>query len=173
MAIYSFEGKKPRIGKTAYVHDNAQIIGDVVIGGECFVGAGAIIRGDYGAVIIGPRTAIEEGCIIHAPPFAACEIGSDVTIGHGAIVHCSRIEDFAVIGMGATVSMNAEIGEWAIVAEGALVTTGKKIPPRKIAAGLKARLIGDVTEEHQKMWGKGKKLYADLCARYREGLEKL
>ncbi len=173
MALYSFEGKKPRIAKSAFVHESAQIIGDVNIGGECFIGAGAVIRGDYGAVIIGPRTAIEEGCLVHAAPLSACEIGSDVTVGHGAIVHCSKLGDFATVGMGAVLSIGATIGEWAIVGECSLVTIKGVIPPKRIAVGTPAKLIGDVTAEHQKMWELGKQIYVDLCQRYREGLKKL
>jgi carbonic anhydrase/acetyltransferase-like protein (isoleucine patch superfamily) len=173
MAIYSFEGKTPRIGKTAYVHEGAYIIGDVDIGGECWIGPGAIIRGDYGAVMIGPRTAVEEGCLVHAAPLSACEIGNDVTIGHGAIIHCSRIGDFATIGMGAILSIGSVIGEWCIIGEGSIVPIKKNIPAKKIALGSPVRITGDVTEEHQKMWTLGKKIYVDLCYRYREGLEKL
>jgi len=173
MAIYSFEGKVPQISKSAYAHESAQIVGDVVIGEECFIGAGSIIRGDYGAVRIGPGTAVEEGCIIHAPPGWTCEIGSDVTIGHGAIIHCSKIEDFAVIGMGAVLSLLSAVGEWAIVGEGGIVTRGQKIPPRKIVAGNPAIIIGDITEEHQEMWRWGKKLYVELCYRYHGSLERL
>jgi carbonic anhydrase/acetyltransferase-like protein (isoleucine patch superfamily) len=173
MAIYSFEGKAPRIGKSAYVHESAQIIGDVDIGGECFIGAGAVIRGDYGAVIIGPRTAIEEGCLVHAAPLSACEIGNDVTIGHGAIVHCERIGDFATVGMGAILSIGSVIGEWCIIGEGSIVPIKRNIPPRKIALGAPARITGDVTENHRKMWELGKQIYVDLCQRYEEGLKKL
>lgn len=173
MAIYSFEGKAPRIGKSAFVHESAQIIGDVYIGGECFIGAGAVIRGDYGAVIIGPRTAIEEGCLVHAAPLSACEIGNDVTVGHGAIVHCERIGDYATIGMGAILSIGSVIGEWCIIGEGSIVPIKRNIPPKKIAMGSPARITGDVTENHQKMWELGKQIYVDLCQRYREGLKKL
>ena len=173
MAVYSFEGKVPEIGKSAYVHESAQIVGDVVIGEECFIGAGAIIRGDYGAIRIGPRTAVEEGCIIHAPPRTTCKIGKDVTIGHGAIIHCAKIEDFAVIGMGAIISISTVVGKWAIVGEGGVVTTDRKIPPRKVVAGYPAGIVGDTTEEQQKFWSRRKEIYVELCHRYQKGLEKL
>jgi len=173
MALYSFEGNAPQIAESAYVHDSAQIIGNVVIGEECFIGAGAIIRGDYGELLIGPRTAVEEGSVIHCPPLSTCKIGSDVTIGHGAILHSATIGDSAIIGMGAILSIGAVVGEWAIVAEGTVVTMGQEIPARKIAAGNPAKIIGDTTEEHRKMWGTGKKIYVELCCRYKEGLKKL
>ena len=173
MAIYSFEGKTPQIDRTAYAHESATITGDVVIGGECFIGAGAILRGDYGRIRIGSGTAIEEGCIVHAPPDEACDIGSSVTVGHGAIVHCSRIEDFAIIGMGAALGIHAVIGEWAIVGEGAIVTQNQSIPPRKVAVGNPARVIGDINEESRNLYTWGKNLYVELCSRYHRGLKRL
>lgn len=173
MALYSFEGNVPQISESAYIHESAQIVGNVVIGEECFIGAGAIIRGDYGEIKIGRGTAVEEGAIIHCPPLSTCKIGRDVTIGHGAVLHCANIGDGAVIGMRAVVSIAALIGEWAIVAEGGVVKTGQEVPPRKIAAGNPARITGDVTEEQQKMWTWGKKIYVDLCHRYPKGLKKL
>ena len=173
MALYSFEGNSPQISEKAYVHDSAQIIGNVVIGENCFVGAGAIIRGDYGELLIGEGTAVEEGAIIHCPPLCTCKIGKSVTIGHGAILHCADIGDGAVIGMGAIVSIGAKIGVWAIVAEGAVVTMGQEIPTHKIAAGNPAKIIGDVTDGHKEMWSWGKDIYVDLSQRYPGGLKKL
>ena len=173
MALYSFEGNAPQIAESAYVHENAYIVGNVVIGEECFIGAGVIIRGDYGQLLIGRGTAIEEGSVIHCPPLSTCKIGRDVTVGHGAILHSATIEDYAVIGMGSILSIGAVVGEWAIVAEGAVVTMWQEIPARKIAAGNPAKVIGDITDKHEQIWGWGKKIYVELCYRYKEGLKKL
>jgi len=163
----------PQIDPLAYIHDSATIIGDVVIGQECFVGAGVIIRGDYGKVKIGSTTAIEEGCIIHAPPNETCEIGNEVIIGHGAIIHCSNIQDFAFIGMGAILSIHAVVGEGSVVGEGTIVTVGQVIPAKKVAVGNPARVIKNTAEEHQEVRTFGNKIYADLSRRYRRGLRKL
>lgn len=173
MALYSFEGNSPKISDKAYVHESAQIIGNVVIEENCFVGAGAVIRGDYGELLIGAGTAVEEGVVIHCPPLCTCRIGKSVTIGHGAVLHGSEIGDSAVIGMGAIVSQRAKIGEWAIVAEGAVVTMGKEIPTHKIAAGNPAKVIGDVQDRHKERWSWGKNIYLDLSQRYPKGLKKL
>ena len=128
MAIYEFEGKRPKIGPGCYVYEEATIIGDVTIGEDCYVGAGAVIRGDYGTIEIGDRTAIEENCILHARPGEILKIGNDVTIGHAAILHNCTLDDFCVIGMGSTVSDYAKVGVWAVVGEGAVVKN-KSIPP--------------------------------------------
>lgn len=173
MTIYAFEGKIPQIDLLAYVHESANIIGDVIIGQECFIGAGAIVRGDYGGIRIGSRTAIEEGCIIHAPPDELCEIGSDVIIGHGAIIHCAKVENFSFIGMGAILSIRAVVGEWAVIGEGAILTQNQLIPPGKVVVGNPARIIRDIAEEQRELHKYGKEIYVGLSKRYREGLQKL
>jgi carbonic anhydrase/acetyltransferase-like protein (isoleucine patch superfamily) len=173
MAIYSFEGKVPQIGKGAYVSETANVIGDVIIGEKCYIGTGAIIRGDYGAVRIGSGTAIEENCVVHAPPDEFCHIGDSVIIGHGAIVHSSQIRDFAGIGMGAVLSIHSEVGAGSLIGEGSVVTWGQKIPPGKIAVGNPAKEIGEVSEEHKKLWTWGNEIYVELCERYHKGLKRL
>ena len=109
--LYKFDGNQPTVAKSAYVSELASVIGDVVIGKNCYIGHGAIIRGDYGKIIIGAGTAVEEGVIMHAPPGDTNEIGAKVTIGHGAILHGRLTGDRAVIGMGAILSIWSEIGK--------------------------------------------------------------
>jgi carbonic anhydrase/acetyltransferase-like protein (isoleucine patch superfamily) len=138
----------------------------VVIGENCYIGHGAILRGDYGRIEIGNGTAVEEGAIIHAPPKGVNNIGKMVTIGHGAIVHGKQIGDQAVIGMGAVISIWSEIGEWAIVAEGSVVKLKQIIPPEIVAAGNPAKIIRDVAEKDKEFWNWGKKIYIDLAKKY-------
>lgn len=172
--LYRFEGKQPVVGKGTYVSDSARVIGEVVIGDHCYIGHGAILRGDYGKIEIGSGTAVEEGAILHAPPDEVNCIGKNVTIGHGAVVHGRAIGDQAVIGMGAIVSIWAEIGEWAIIAEGSVVKLKQIIPPRVVAAGNPAGIVRALTEKDQAFWKWGKKIYIDLANRYlNHGLEPL
>ena len=93
MPIYAFEGRQPVIAESAYVSPSAQVIGDVRIGARCYVGHGAILRGDYGSIVIGDETAVEEGVIVHARPEDLTTIGRRVTLGHGAMVHNASILD--------------------------------------------------------------------------------
>ena len=93
MAVYSFEGRYPDIAATAYVSPTAQVIGAVTIGASCYIGHGAILRGDYGSIDIGDETAVEEGVIIHARPGDWTRVGRRVTLGHGAMVHNASILD--------------------------------------------------------------------------------
>ena len=164
--LYRFDGKQPVVGKGSYISDNARVIGDVLIGTNCYVGHGAILRGDYGRIEIGNGTAVEEGAIVHAPPNEANIIGKKVTIGHGAVVHGKHIGDQAVIGMGALTSVWSEIGEWAIVAEGGVVKMKQIIPPKVVAAGNPAKIMRELSEKDKEFWNWGKQLYVDLAKKY-------
>jgi len=171
MALYEFEGRVPRIAKTAYIAPSAQVIGDVIVGEDCYVGHGSILRGDYGTIVLGDGTAIEEGAIVHARPDGMTRFGKRVTLGHGAMVHNATIHDEAVIGMRATVSDFSEVGAGALVGEMALVKQHQKIPPGKIAVGVPARVIAEVSEKNRDMTVWAKDLYIDMARRYPTGLK--
>jgi carbonic anhydrase/acetyltransferase-like protein (isoleucine patch superfamily) len=164
--LFSFEGKTPTVGKDSYVSETAQVIGDVVIGDSCYIGHGAILRGDYGRIVIGDGTAVEEGVIIHAPPDHTQTIGSHVTLGHGVIAHGHEIGDYTVVGMGAVLSLFSKTGEWTIVAEGSVVKANQEISGGKVAAGNPAKVVRDVRPEDKELWNYGKKVYVDLALRY-------
>jgi len=174
MAIYEFEGKRPVIGKTSFVYPEATIIGDVTVGEGCYVGPGAVIRGDYGTIRIGDRTAIEENCALHARPGDILNIGNDVTIGHAAIIHNCTLEDFCVIGMGAIVSDYAKVGVWAVIGEGAVVKNKSVIEPGQIAVGVPAKPVAHVNDEYKKQWTHFKSIYVDLAqSRLAKGLKRI
>ena len=164
--LYTFDGRQPVVGKNSYVSEIARVIGDVVIGDNCYIGHGAILRGDYGSIEIGDGTAVEEGTVIHAPPNAVNRIGKKVTIGHGAVVHGKSIGNYAVIGMGAVISIWSEVGEWAIVAEGSIVKMKQVIPPKVVAAGNPAKIIREVVDRDKEFWNRGKQRYIDLAKKY-------
>jgi carbonic anhydrase/acetyltransferase-like protein (isoleucine patch superfamily) len=170
MPLYEFEGRRPTIEASAYVAPTAIVIGEVRIGALCYVGHGAILRGDYGTIEIGDGSAIEEGVIVHARPRNRTAIGARVTVGHGAMIHNAVLEDEAVIGMRATITDDALVGEGAIVGEAALVKHAQRIPPWKIAVGVPARIAGPVRDEQRERWAWAKELYMDLARRYPEGL---
>ena len=166
--IFAFDGRKPKIGKGTYISPTAQVIGDVHIGDNCYVGPGAILRGDYGSIRIGEGTAVEEGVIIHAPPGEVCVLGSRVTLGHGAIIHSSFIGDYALIGMGAITSLGARVGSWTLVAEGAVVKRNQELPDGVVAAGAPAKIVRPINEQEKAYWTDAKQLYVDLAAKYLE-----
>lgn len=169
MPIYAFEGKHPTIATSAYVAPSAIVIGRVAIGERCYIGHGAILRGDYGSIEIGDETAIEEGVIVHARPEDWTRIGRRVTLGHGAMVHNATIHEGAVIGMRAVVSDFSEVGAGTIIGEMGLVKNSQKIPPGKVAVGIPVKVRGEVDEHHRPMTHWAKDLYAALAGRYSAG----
>jgi carbonic anhydrase/acetyltransferase-like protein (isoleucine patch superfamily) len=173
MTIHEFEGRIPSVAPTAYVDEDATVIGDVRIGAQCYIGTGARIRGDYGTIIIGDSTSVQENCVLHARINEKCEVGSHVQIGHGAILHNCTVKDYAVIGLAAVVSDYATVGVWSIVGEGAVVTTGTLIPDGKVAVGVPAKIVRDVSDTDKQVWSKYKDIYADLALRYPKGLRRI
>lgn len=172
--FYEFDGKKPVIGSGTYVSETATVIGDVRIGGRCYVGHGAILRGDYGTIIIGDECAVEEGVIIHAPPEDRCTIGKGVVMGHGAVIHARSIGDLAGIGMGAILSIRSEVGAGSVVAEGAVVKQEQIVAASIVVAGNPARKIKDMTRENVDFWEHSRQIYVDLAAKYcRLGMERI
>jgi carbonic anhydrase/acetyltransferase-like protein (isoleucine patch superfamily) len=164
--LFEFEDKSPAAGSETYISELANVIGDVKIGNNCYIGHGAILRGDYGKIEIEDGTAVEEGVIIHAPPGELCYIGTKVTLGHGAIIHSKHIGDLAVIGMGAVLSIRSEIQAGSIIAEGAVVKQNQLIPPDVVAVGNPAKIVRKTTPKDRERWNMGKQLYIDLAKRY-------
>ncbi|MBN1308135.1 MAG: gamma carbonic anhydrase family protein [Chitinispirillaceae bacterium] len=166
--FFTFDGRTPHAGAGTYVSATAQIIGDVTIGDNCYIGHGAILRGDYGRILIGSGTAIEEAVVIHAPPDETADIGERVTVGHGAILHGRRIGAGAVIGMGAVLSLRSEIGEGAIIGEGSVVTMKQVISTKVVALGNPAKAVRAVSANDAAFWERAKQLYIDLARKYLE-----
>lgn len=173
MAIYQLEDRIPKIGENNFIADSAEIIGEVVIGNNCYIGHGARIRGDYGSIEIGDYSIVEDNCVIHARPEDKCTIGKHVTLGHGAVIHNATIHDWAMIGMGAIVSDYATVGEWGVVAEGAVIRNKQEIPPNKVAVGVPAQVIADVKDDYKKLWTRYKNLYLELGQKNIKGLKKI
>ena len=173
MAVYRYDDRIPQIGKNVYISDSARVIGDVTIGDNCYVGHGAIVRGDYGKIIIGAGSAIEENAILHIRPDGILELEESVTVGHGAIIHGKQIKSHAVIGIGSVIGFDVVIGSWSIVAEGCVVPQNTIIPDEKITGGVPFKIIGDVKQKHKDFWTYGKQLYVDLARDYPDKFKKL
>ncbi|MBW1767072.1 MAG: gamma carbonic anhydrase family protein [Deltaproteobacteria bacterium] len=173
MAIYQYGDRIPKISNDSFVSDTAVVIGDVAIGTHCYIGHGAILRGDYGTIKIGDGTAVEENAVLHIRPDGLLELEEKVTVGHGALVHGKLMKDHAVIGIGAVIGFDVVVGRWSIVAEGCVVPKGKIIPDGKIAAGTPYRIIGDTLEKHKAFWTYGKQLYIDLAKEYPQKFKRI
>ena len=136
-----FRSVLPSVHPTAYVDQTAQVIGDVEIGEESSIWMNVVIRGDVNTIRIGSRTNIQDGAIVHVMRDThPTRIGSDVTVGHAAVLHGCTVHDRVLIGMGSMLLNGAEIGEDSIVAAGTLVPEGKKFPPRSLLMGRPAQL---------------------------------
>lgn len=173
MAVYKYGKRIPKIGQDCYISDSARVIGDVTIADNCYVGHGAILRGDYGKIIVGSGSAIEENAVLHIRPNGTLELEKSVTIGHGALIHGRLIKSFAVIGIGAVISFDVVVGSWAIVAEGCVVPQSTHIPDEVIATGVPFNILGPVQKKHKDFWTYGKQLYVDLAKEYPEKLQRI
>jgi carbonic anhydrase/acetyltransferase-like protein (isoleucine patch superfamily) len=146
--IKEVRGFTPKIGKNCYLAENATIVGDVIMGDDCSVWFNAVLRGDVNSIRIGNNVNIQDGTVLHTLyQKSTVEIGNYVSIGHNVTIHGAKIDDYALIGMGATVLDYAEVGEGAIVAAGALVLSNTKIPPYTLWAGVPAKYVKDVEPE--------------------------
>jgi carbonic anhydrase/acetyltransferase-like protein (isoleucine patch superfamily) len=166
MAIYQYGNRVPIIGKKSFVSETAVVIGDVTIGNQCYIGHGAVLRGDYGSIKIGDGTAVEENALLHIRPDGLLELEEAVTVGHGALIHGKRMKSHSVIGIGAVIGFDVIVGHWSIVAEGCVVPKGNVIPDGKIVAGTPFKIIGETLERHKEFWTWGKQLYMDLAEEY-------
>ncbi len=157
--IETFDGKTPSIDPSAFVHPLALVRGDVRIGELSVIHAGAVINADLSQINIGDRVMIEDNCVIHAGGYEDWQrgvrtpltIGDDVILGHGAVVHGTRIGHRVMVGMNATVLQDADIGDYCVIAAGAVVPEGKHIPPRSFVAGVPATIKGELSEK-QALW---------------------
>ena len=145
--ILSYRGVTPKIGHRAFIAPTAAVIGDVEIGAESNIWFGCVIRGDVNIIRIGERTNIQDGTVVHVSRHKyGTFIGSDVTIGHLALIHACTLEDGSFVGMNATVMDGCVVEKGAMVAAGALVTPGKRIGAGQLWAGSPARYLRDVGE---------------------------
>jgi len=167
--IRSFNGKTPQIANSAFVSEAAYVIGDVHVGEGSGIFPGAVIRGDFASIKIGKNTMVEDNSVIHTG--VPMEIGDNVIIGHGAVIHGKRVGDHNLIGNNATILDEAEIGNNCIVAAGCLVPPEMKIPDNTLAKGVPAKITKrDVKRSLQGM-EQGVRVYRTLAEQYKkEGL---
>jgi len=173
MALFEYDGRIPKIGKGSYIAESAEVIGDVTIGDDCYIGPKAILRGDYGTITIGNGSAIEEGAIVHARPMDKTTIGKNVTIGHGAMLHNCTIDDYAVIGMRATVSDYAKVEYWGVVAEGSVVINYQTVEKETVVTGVPAKPKTKIDDNYKNIWSFAKKIYQDLANNYPKRLKRI
>ena len=166
--IYEFNGYKPVIDPSSYIHKEATIIGNVIIGKDVYVGPGASIRGDWGKITIKNGCNIQDNCTIHIFPGKDVVLEENAHIGHGAIIHGSYIGKNSLIGMNSVIMDDTVIGEECIIGALCFVKGEMKIPNRKIVVGNPAKIKGEVSEDMIKWKKKGTELYQNLPKECRE-----
>ncbi len=139
--IETFRGKAPHWGEGCYLAGNATLAGDIVMGNDCSVWFGAVLRADVDSIRIGDRVNVQDNACVHQTAGSPVVLEDDVSIGHGAIVHAATVRRGALVGMNAVVLDNAEIGECAIIAAGAVVLAGTKVGNRELWAGVPAKFV--------------------------------
>jgi len=168
--IYEFEGFRPVVHESAFIHPQAAVVGNVVIGRDVYVGPGAAIRGDWGGIEIGDGCNVQENCTVHMFPGITVVLEPSAHVGHGAIVHGARIGRNALIGMNAVIMDNATVGEECIIGALTFVPADMQIPARKVVVGNPAKIVKDVSDEMIAWKTEGTKLYQSLPKRLVESL---
>jgi carbonic anhydrase/acetyltransferase-like protein (isoleucine patch superfamily) len=166
--IKPYQGKWPQIAEDAFIAENATIIGDVVIGPRANIWYGVVIRGDVGWIRIGEGTNVQDLACIHTTGgVSTSDVGSYVTIGHGAIIHGAKLGDGCLVGMGSVVLDNADIGAESLVAAGTVVTPRTIVPPRSLVRGQPGKVAREL-QEHEAQQGRASAyLYIELAKEHR------
>ena len=164
--IYSIDGIVPVVDPTAYVHPTATLIGDVIVGANCYVGPNASLRGDMGRILMRPGSNMQDGCVAHT--FAGggeVVLGEGANVGHGAVLHGCRLGRYVLVGMNAVVMDGAEVGDYAFIGALAMVRANFTVPPRSIAAGVPAKIVRELTDEEIAWKREGDEDYQSLIRR--------
>ncbi len=169
--VFEFDGYRPVIAESAYVHPNATVTGNVIIGRDVYIGPGAAIRGDWGEIIIKDGCNVQENCTIHMFPGVTVVLEEAAHIGHGAIVHGAHIGRNCLIGMNAVVMDNVQVGDECIIGALCFLKEGMEIPPRKLVVGNPAKIIKDVSDKMIAWKSKGTGLYQSLPEQLRKTLK--
>lgn len=165
MPCYEIDGLKPVIHPTAYVHPDAVLIGDVIVGPRCYVAPLASLRGDFGRLVLEAGSNIQDSCVMHGFPGTDTVVEEDGHIGHGAVLHGCRVGRNALVGMNAVIMDNAVIGEAAIVAACAFVKAGMEVPPRTLVAGMPAKVMRELSAQEIAWKSDGTRTYQELAVR--------
>src|SRR5580704_5516113 len=169
MPLFAFEGHEPRVSATAWIAPTATLVGDVLVEDEASVWYGAVLRADFGPIRVRRGANIQDGSVLHGGPDPATEIGEGATVGHLCVVHGCTIGAEALIGNGATVLDGAVIGRRVLVAAGTTVPPGMIIPDGMLAAGVPARVVGEVTGRARQWVETNPSLYRELARRHAAG----
>ncbi|MHC4319048.1 MAG: acyltransferase [Planctomycetota bacterium] len=166
MPAYEFEGIRPVVAPGACVADTAVLIGDVIIEAGCYVGPGAVLRGDISRLIVRAGANIQDNCVMHSFPGRDVVVEEDGHVGHAAVLHGCTVGRNAMVGIGAVVMDGAVIGAESIVAAMAFVKAGTEVPPRTLVAGIPARVVRPLAGDEIAWKSEGTAIYQYLARRH-------
>ena len=169
--IYEFKGFKPVIHESSFVHPQAAVTGNVIIGKDVYIGPGAAIRGDWGGIVIEDGCNVQENCTVHMFPGVTVVLKKGAHIGHGATIHGAEIGENVLVGMNAVVMDNVVVGDECIIGALSFVKAGMEIPERSLVVGNPAKIIKQVSDEMIGWKTKGTRLYQTLPAACYESLK--
>jgi phenylacetic acid degradation protein len=169
--VYAIDGLRPVVDPSAFVHPTAVLIGDVIIGPDCYVGPGASLRGDFGRLVLETGANLQDNCVMHGFPSKDCVIEANGHVGHGAILHGCRVGSNALIGMNAVIMDGAVIGAESFVAALAFVKAGFAVPPRTLVGGIPARIMRELSEDEIAWKSQGTAEYQELARRCLRSLQ--
>jgi carbonic anhydrase/acetyltransferase-like protein (isoleucine patch superfamily) len=167
--LFSFEGREPEVSPGAWIAPTATLVGDVHVETEASVWYGAVLRADFGPIIVRRGANVQDGSVLHGGSDPVTEVGEGATIGHLCVVHGAVIGEEALVGNGATVLDGVTVGRRALVAAGATVPPGMAIPDGMLAAGVPARVVGEVTAGARQWVEANPQIYRDLARRHAAG----
>ena len=170
MPLFAFEGHEPRVSATAWIAPTATLVGDVLVEDDASVWYGAVLRADFGPIIVRRGANIQDGSVLHGGWDPATEIGEGATVGHLCVVHGAKIGREALIGNGSTVLDEVVVGERALVAAGCTVPPGMIIPDGMLVVGVPARIVGEVTGGAKEWVDTNPQVYRDLAKRHIAGV---
>lgn len=169
--IYQFKEYIPVVHESAFVHPQAVVTGNVIIGRKCYIGPGAALRGDWGRIVLEDGCNVQENCTIHMFPGVTVLLKEGAHIGHGAVIHGATIGKNCLVGMNSVVMDNVQLGDESIVGALTFIREGEQIPPRSLVAGNPGRIIKQVSDEMIKWKTEGTALYQALPAALHEYLK--
>ncbi len=171
MKVYRIDGITPVVDPTAFVHESAVLIGDVIVGPRCYIGPGASLRGDYGRIVLEEGANLQDTCVMHGFPDGDTVVARNGHVSHGAVLHGCRVGENAMIGINAVVMDEADIGAESMVAALSYVKPGFRAPPRSVVAGIPAEIKRQLSLEEVAWKSDGTALYQELAERCLESLE--
>ena len=170
MPLYAFKGRSPRVHPSAFVAPTAVLIGDVTLHENASVWFGTVLRGDMDRIEIGARSNVQDNSTIHTDENEPTIVGTDVTIGHNALVHSSVIENNVLIGQASVLVGNCVVGTGSIIGAGAVVREGSKVPAHSLVVGVPGKVVREAKPEDERWTVKAAEHYVELGAWYRDHL---